>query len=56
MMRVRLTVLEPLYGHERSTYYIQFVNAHLKSVPLEKVAEITCTLTAVIYDYSKINV
>jgi hypothetical protein len=40
MRRVRLTVLEPLYGHERSTYYIQSVDAHLKSVPLEKVAEL----------------
>jgi hypothetical protein len=40
MMYVRLTGLEPLYGHERSTCYIQFVNAHLKSVPLGKVAEL----------------
>jgi hypothetical protein len=30
-----LPCLESLYGHERSTCYIQFVNARLKSVPLE---------------------
>jgi hypothetical protein len=33
-------VLEYLHGHERSTYYTLFVIAHLKSVPLEKVAEL----------------
>jgi len=40
MMRVRLNGFEPLHVHERSTYYILFVNVQPKSVPLEKVAEL----------------